>query len=178
MSSVYFMADAHLDHKNITKFRTCFSDVEEHNSVIKENYHKVVNKRDTVYMLGDMCFSHEALKEIKAWHGRKILICGNHDLERGITMQDLCNAYDAVYSLFKYKSLWLSHCPLHPNELRGKKNIHGHVHFQSIPDSRYFNASLENINYTPINVEEIRKRLTVAAMSELTEVSQEMKLYD
>lgn len=93
-------------------------------------------------------------------------------------MQDLCNAYDAVYSLFKYKDFWLSHCPLHPNELRGKKNIHGHVHFQSIPDSRYFNTSLENINYTPINVEEIRKRLTIAAMSELTEVSQEIKLYD
>lgn len=178
MATVWFIGDIHAGHKNICKFRTQFTSEEEHYEFVKENYHKVVNKRDTVYMLGDMCFSHEALKEIKAWHGRKILICGNHDLERGITMQDLCNAYDAVYSLFKYKDFWLSHCPLHPNELRGKKNIHGHVHFQSIPDSRYFNASLENINYTPINVEEIRKRLTIAAMSELTEVSQEMKLYD
>ena len=160
MATVYFMGDAHLDHKNITKFRTQFSSVEEHNQIIKENFHKVVTKRDLVFMLGDMCFSREALEDIKTWKcERKILICGNHDLEQGITMRDLCNTYDAVYSLKRYKDAWLSHCPLHPNELRGKKNIHGHVHYATLDDDRYFNTSLENINYSPINIEEIRKKL-------------------
>lgn len=41
-----------------------------------------------------------------------------------------------------------------PDELKGK--IHGHVHSNNIDDLRYFNVSMENIDYTPISLEEIR----------------------
>lgn len=158
MSNVWFLSDTHLDHANITKFRVNFKSVEEHNAVIKENYHKFVTKRDLVFFLGDICFSREALNDMGSWVGaKKVLICGNHDLERGITMTDLCNTYDAVYSLYKYKNMWLSHAPIHPNELRGKMNLHGHVHFATLDDDRYFNCCLENTNYAPISLDEIRK---------------------
>jgi len=158
MANVFFCADLHLGHKNIHKFRTDFESEEHHRAIIKENYHNVVNKRDTVYMLGDICFSHEALNEIKSWKGRKILICGNHDLAKGITMQDLCNTYDSVYSLLKYKEFWLSHAPIHPAELRGKYNLHGHVHFATLDDPRYFNCCLENTSYKPIDINAVRSR--------------------
>ena len=159
MATAWFVGDIHRGHKNIHKHRE-FPSQEEHDALIKENYHKVVTKRDAVYFMGDTAFTHEALEEIKSWTAEsKVLIVGNHDLERGITMQDLVNTYDKVYSFVKYKEFWLSHAPIHPDELRGRVNVHGHVHGKTLNDCRYFNTSLENINYTPINVETMRARI-------------------
>jgi calcineurin-like phosphoesterase family protein len=62
-----------------------------------------------------------------------------------------------VAGIIKYKGFWLSHAPIHPEELRGKPNIHGHVHTNTLNDSRYFNASLENIGYKPVSIEEVRR---------------------
>ena len=159
MSAVYFLSDLHLAHKNICKFREGFASVEEHNALIKENYHKRVTKRDTVYFLGDVAFDKESLADVKTWVGtKKILICGNHDLDHH-TMKDLVEVYDEVYSLKKYKEFWLSHAPIHPDELRGKVNIHGHTHYHNIADARYVNVSMEQINYTPIELHEIRAKI-------------------
>lgn len=151
MSLVYVMSDLHLGHKNICNFRTQFSSQEEHDNTILENYKSVVTKRDTVIFLGDVAFNLESLDKIKGLTGNKILVCGNHDLERGISMKTIIDseAYSAVYSLWSRKGCWLSHAPIHPVELRGRYNIHGHVHHKTLPDKRYFNASMENIDYKP-----------------------------
>lgn len=163
MSTVWFFGDAHLGHANIYKHRD-FPTNEDHHALIKENYHKVVTKRDTVYFMGDTAFTFEALEEVRTWTAeKKILIVGNHDLERGIKMEHLVEAYDEVYAFKRYREFWLSHAPIHPSELRGKVNIHGHVHAETIKDARYFNTSLENIEYTPINIEEVRRRLLTQA---------------
>lgn len=64
--------------------------------------------------------------------------------------------FNKVCGFEKYKKSWLSHAPIHPAELRGKINIHGHVHDATItdenglPDLRYFNVSLENTGGRPI----------------------------
>jgi calcineurin-like phosphoesterase family protein len=157
MANVHFLGDLHLDHKNVCKFRDTFESVTHHNDVIKDNYHKVVTKRDKVFFMGDVAFSKESLQDLKSWSAdRKVLILGNHDLERGVTMKELCDVYDEIYSLYKYKEFWLSHAPIHQLELRGKFNIHGHVHYKSIPCGEYINVSMENINYTPIDLQSIR----------------------
>ena len=157
MSHVYIASDLHLGHANICNFRTQFSSVEEHDGTILENYNSLIRKQDTVIFLGDVAFTKERLADVGKLAGNKILVCGNHDLERGIGMQDLVNTYSKVYAFHKKKGFWLSHCPIHPEELRGKFNIHGHVHDKTLEDPRYFNASMENINYTPINFKEIKE---------------------
>lgn len=157
MSNVWFLSDLHAGHKNICKFRTQFTSEEEHYNHVKEKYHAVVTKRDHVYFLGDIAFNKERLDDISKWAGeKKILIAGNHCTDH-LTMKELCNTFDDVYSLKKYKEFWISHAPIHPNELRGKFNLHGHVHFATIDDDRYFNCCLENTNYAPISLDEIRK---------------------
>lgn len=158
MANVWFISDLHLDHKNICTYRTQFSSVMEHNEFIKDRYHSVVTKRDKVFFLGDVAFSRESLADVATWVGeQKAVIVGNHDLERGITMRDVCDAFDSVYALLKYKEFWLSHAPIHKNELRGKKNIHGHMHYDVIPDHSYMNVCLEHINFTPISLAEVRE---------------------
>lgn len=131
MSNVYVWSDLHLGHKNIANFRPLLGLSSEEQHHLLYDSLAALNKRDTCYLLGDVCFDEYWLQKIAGVRCRTILICGNHDLnershKRDITMRDLVNSYDEVYSLYKYKGFWLSHAPIHPMELRGNGNIHGH----------------------------------------------------
>lgn len=160
MGEVYFIGDMHLGHKNIQKYRDNVRDEQEMYDMLKHNWHSVVTKRDRVYLLGDACFTIERLKDLSTWIGDKVLICGNHDLDN-VSMKQIVDsgAYSSVYSLLKYKEFWLSHCPIHQDELRGKHCIHGHIHNSLISDSRYVNVCVEHMNATPISLQQIRKKI-------------------
>lgn len=161
MANVWFISDIHAGHKNIHKFRTQFETEDEHYQTVKENYHSVVTKRDKVFFLGDIAFTQEHLVDIGHWTAeRKVLIVGNHCTDK-IPMSEVVKHFDEVYSLYKYKSFWLSHAPIHPNELRGRYNLHGHVHYATIDDPRYFNCCLENTDFKPIDLNAIRNRLGI-----------------
>ena len=160
MANVWFLSDLHGGHKNICKFRTEFSSEEEHWNVIKENYHSVVTKRDHVYFLGDVCFTQERLDDLATWTAeKKILILGNHCSSEKIHIRELVKVFDDIHSLFKYKGMWLSHAPLHPDELRGKVNVHGNCHYHQVGDPRYLNVCLEHTNYKPISLESVKKTI-------------------
>lgn len=158
MTNVWFISDIHAGHKNIHKYRPIESE-EKHYEVIKENYHRVVAKRDKVFFLGDIAFTQERLEDIGKWAGaNKVLLVGNHCTDH-IPMKEIVKHFDEVYALKKYKEFWLSHAPIHPNELRGKVNIHGHVHQATINDDRYFNCCLENTSWMPIDLNTLRERV-------------------
>lgn len=159
MTQVYFCSDLHFGHKNIAKFREEFIDSEEENrQLIKDDWNKRVKKNDTVYVLGDACFTMETVSDFETLPGTKILIRGNHDL---LDTEVYLKYFQSIYGLLKYKEFWLSHAPIHPDELRGKINLHGHVHYASINDKRYFNCCCENLwkNFgeTLISLDEIRE---------------------
>lgn len=161
MANVWFTSDLHLGHKNIANFRTQFESELHHREVIKESYHKVVTKRDKVFFLGDVAFTQETLEDVGSWVAeKKVLIVGNHCTDQ-ISMKEVVKHFDEVYSLKKYKEFWLSHAPIHPQELRGKYNLHGHMHFETVDDPRYLNLCLEHTDYTPIDLNEVRKRLGI-----------------
>lgn len=161
MANVWFTSDLHLGHKNIINFRQEFESEEHHYQVVKENYHSVVTKRDKVFFLGDVAFTQERLEDVGTWVAeRKVLILGNHCRD-SISMEEICKQFDEVYSLKRYKEFWLSHAPIHPDELRGKYNLHGHTHYHNINDARYLNCCLENTYMTPIDLSEVRLRLGI-----------------
>lgn len=85
---------------------------------------------------------------------------GNHCTDQ-VSMKEVVKHFDEVYSLKKYKEFWLSHAPIHPQELRGKYNLHGHMHFETVDDPHYLNLCLEHTGYTPIYLNEVRKRLGI-----------------
>jgi calcineurin-like phosphoesterase family protein len=156
MATVYLTSDLHLGHKNISKFRGLSSE-EENYEILKEKWHRVVTKRDTVILLGDVCFTEERLKDFSSWTAeQKILVAGNHDLDK-LSMKTLVNYYDKVYSLLKYKGMWLSHAPIHPDELRGRVNVHGHCHYHEVDDQRYLNVCVEHTEMQPVNIELVRQ---------------------
>lgn len=163
MGLVYFISDLHLGHKNIMnfagKFRHGISYLENIDSIIKL-WNLVVTKYDKVFVLGDVCFGEEYLYILHQLNGIKILIHGNHD-DR-ISTATFLKYFDEVYGIYKYKRYWLTHAPIHPQELRGKINIHGHVHQNSILmaygdkiDDRYINVCIENTGGAPVSLDMI-----------------------
>ena len=165
MSDVYVISDCHFGHKRILKYRTGFSSIEEHDSTIMGNILSTIQKRDTLWMLGDCFFTLESLeflRRIKAQCFKVHLVLGNHDTDNDECQENIRiilreGLVDKIGSTFKYKGKWMTHCPIHPDELRGLMNVHGHVHSNTIPDMRYFNACVENINYSPILLNSIKK---------------------
>ena len=174
MSRLLFTSDLHLGHKNICKYRTQFSSPEEHDNTLYENLSTNVRKGDTLYLLGDIAFTFEWLEKIKQINCRhKLLVCGNHDTERGIKMKHLVDVYDDVVALTSKRNYWISHCPIHPQEMRGKLGcVHGHLHSKKVKmkdpmgydtpisgslvsDHRYLNVCVEHTNYKPITFEQL-----------------------
>ena len=152
----FIISDTHFGHNNIILF--CdrpFKDTAEMTKQLIENWNSVVSKDDIVYHLGDVSMktSKQDVKSIiEQLNGYKILIRGNHD---NYDYSKLGFDEYHNYSIFLNGSIILSHYPI--LGLNNFLNIHGHIHDKDMKSDNHFNASVEKINYTPIQLEEIIK---------------------
>lgn len=164
MSNVYLCSDTHFGHRNICKYRP-FETALEHDQLVLKNILETVGKRDTLWMLGDNFFSGERMKcfyKILNHVGNLNLVLGNHcteGLERQRMVYEMAQTNAKIHSMVSYKGCWLTHPPIHPEELRGKFNIHGHTHGHVIDDTRYRCVSMEQINYRPVLFQDILAEL-------------------
>jgi calcineurin-like phosphoesterase family protein len=115
-------------------------------------------KRNAIYLMGDIVFNEKYERFIHEYSGyfdRVIWVLGNHD---HLSVAKRCMMLENVYcvGIQKRFACWLTHAPVHPDELRGKFNVHGHVHTATLPDARYLNVSCENVGYKPIELHKIR----------------------
>lgn len=160
MSKLMISSDLHLGHKNAFKWREPFSSSEEHDEVIFDNLASSIGKRDTLLLVGDVAFTRDWLTKIADIKcQKKILVMGNHDtdrLSRGITVRHLCKVYDEIHALTSKSGFWISHAPIHPDEMRNRfGNIHGHTHGHVIDDPRYINVCLEQTDWRPISFQQL-----------------------
>ena len=116
-----------------------------------------LNKRTILFILGDFLFDgphFEAyLQRIAKFPCTIKLVMGNHDSMQLYT-QTIAPNISIQLPLFSYKNTWISHCPIHPQELRNRDgNIHGHLHNSTVPDLRYFNVNLDvnEYDFVPLN---------------------------
>ncbi len=153
--STYFISDTHFGHFKIIEYgQRPFKTLDEMHASMIERWNAVVTDQDTVYHLGDVCFGAEYLPLMDKLNGaKKILILGNHD---NLPIEDYLLYFDEVHGMTKVAGFWLTHCPMHDSQLFGKKNIHGHVHQNSIGGGNYINVSVENIDYTPLSLERLK----------------------
>lgn len=159
--------------------RPGFRDVEHMDEMLMDNWNSVVKPGDKVYHLGDVVMGPDPEGWMKKnWNklnGQKRLIVGNHD---NIKMLSSGGWFSKVmlWRPFTDFGILLSHIPLHHGSLlRPKKagsdervditdrdawlttlNIHGHIHSNPSPEGPYRCVCVEQINYTPINIEELR----------------------
>ena len=183
MTRSWVISDTHFGHSNIITFKRedgtplrDFPSVEAMDEALVDNWNSVVKDGDTVYHLGDVAINRKALSTLGRLKGRKILIKGNHDIFK---IKDYLEHFEDVraYKVLPKHGIIMSHIPIHPQQLyRFKVNVHGHLHSNRVrenhettyldthtgkyqqgnrDDPRYINVSVEQINYTPINLETI-----------------------
>lgn len=177
--NIWVISDTHFNHNSMLTFkdkdgnlvRSQFTDVNHMNECMIDNWNSVVKPGDKIYHLGDVFMGDREWFQ-RNWpklNGSKRLIVGNHDdikyMATGGFFQKI-----QMWRLFSEFGLMLSHVPLEQGSLKiyGSKdkgllsvpiqllNIHGHIHQNASPPGPYRNVSVEVINYTPVNIEELR----------------------
>ena len=153
---VWVWSDHHIYHKNICRYAgRPFDSVHRMNEVMLQNAQHLTDD-DFVLFGGDVSFG--STQETKEWlrqiKGRKFLIAGNHDIDRGEKLQVLGKlGFDGVADCFVLEHgdqlLWITHYPLQAKDIPTRAiNVHGHIH-QHLIDGPFANMCVEHLNYAP-----------------------------
>lgn len=169
MSNTFLYSDPHFGHVGVTRFTRSdgtplrpWDNPDEMDQALIDNWNKVVNDKDRIYILGDIVINRRCLSTLYALKGRKVLIKGNHDIFK---LDDYIPHFDDIRAYQQLDTFYMCHIPMHPQQLPHwcTGNIHGHLHSNLVldqhgkPDNRYINVCVEHTDYTPIEFEEIRK---------------------
>lgn len=167
--NIFFASDHHMGHeKPYNTFKRAdgqflrheFANADEGDEAMIERHNKRVKPEDRVYFVGDFCFSKKHIHKVGRMNGRKVLVKGNHDT---LELKEYLPYFDDIRGVHQFDGMVITHIPVHIQCLgRWGFNVHGHLHANNISfvgdaDPRYFNVSVEQINYTPISLEEIKK---------------------
>lgn len=167
----FLTSDWHHDHKNIIKYsKRPFSNVDEMNEKLIENYNSVVSDEDLCYFVGDLSF---AKKWDTIYHyysrlkGRKILVYGNHDfynrdnyLNSGL-FEECAERITTVYNFDgKDTVVVIDHFPLLEwnSGHHGALNLHGHCHgsIEALnKGTRRYDVGVDTHNFFPVLIEDI-----------------------
>ena len=165
MTNVFLVSDTHFGHKNICVFTRedgsplrPWDDSDAMDADMIERWNAVVRPNDVVYHLGDVVINRRCLGTLAKLNGSKRLVLGNHDI---FDHSDYLPYFKRLHGSFKLDTILLSHIPLHPDSVPrwAMCNVHGHIHAQDIPDARYYNVSVEMIDYAPIALEDLKVRI-------------------
>lgn len=180
MADTWVISDTHFRHANLLNFRghdgnlvrgNLFDSIDQHDEYMIAQWNRYVKPGDTVYHLGDVFFGDREWFE-NNWprlNGTKHLIAGNHDNLDYLVAGGFFETV-SVWKLFPSLNLVFTHIPVHEKSamMWGSKetglrkepvqllNVHGHIHENPSPPGPYRCVSVEQIDYTPINIEELR----------------------
>ena len=167
---IWVISDTHFNHAPILKFKDYaglpprgeFDNVDQMNQCMLDNWASVVKPNDTVIHCGDVLFGENKVDWLEAnfakLPGKKRLVLGNHD-----NVKFLAPFFKDIQLWIQMDKFILTHTPLHPTTLaeshrfdaEGMLNVHGHIHSNPSPEGPYKCVCVEQINYTPVNLEEL-----------------------
>lgn len=159
MTNIWLISDTHFNHSNIIKY--CdrpYLNATEMDWDMVDRWNSVVRPNDHVYHLGDVYM--KASKGymdnlLSSLNGKKRLILGNHDNGQD---QILHRHFEKIYMWRCFEKVVLTHVPIHKSNIPGERvNVHGHIHQNKSPEGPYKCVCVEQINYTPINFDEVLK---------------------
>lgn len=178
MTNVWFTSDLHFGHRLCAEHRGFGDDTLAHDHAIVENWRRVVDKRDVVWVLGDMAMSSPAvaLAILRELPGTKHLIAGNHDACHPMHRQahrhqrEYLTAFESVQMAARRKidgqDVLLSHFPYSKDRhearytqwrLRdeGQWLIHGHTHGKERREGREIHVGVDAWDLTPVDINTI-----------------------
>lgn len=167
MPNEFAIADLHLGHQGMLAKGRPFASLDEMHETIIERWNAVVRPQDNVRVLGDIAWKEKYLPLLSRLAGHLTMVGGNHDQFKA---KLYAQYFKKIYGIKEIGSdLVLSHVPIHPISLKERwlANVHGHHHARTVDlGPRYFNVSVEMIDYTPIALETIRDQIRKQNKSE------------
>ena len=168
---IYYTSDLHLGHANVIHHCSRpFADVDEMGRVLIDNWNRVVNHSDTVYIVGDFVFRAEQSAEeyLSVLKGKKHLIIGNHD-KHWMKKTDLNKWFESVTPMLfitdNGKPVTLCHYPMMtwPDISKGGYMVYGHIHNNTDADywqliaanDHMLNAGVDINAFAPVTIEEM-----------------------
>lgn len=175
--TIFFTADSHHRHRNILRLdERPFATLEEHDEELIRRWNEKVKPGDTVYHLGDFCFSGlECCRDFKnQLNGNIILILGNHDGNMMRMRKVFSEVHKSLVIDFHGRKVNLCHRPyknvllLAKYPISAKKGfaleddgrflIHGHTHKSGEKQrGRQINVNVLFWDFTPASEWEILK---------------------
>ena len=174
MSEIYFTSDTHFCHNQEFLYGPRgFTNVDDMNEAIIENWNKRVKPNDIVYHLGDTMLNDniKGIECFKRLNGQIFLIWGNHDTQnRTNALFEECRHkmlggwYAFVIKEGKH-SIYLSHYPTLTSNFDEKHfnqhviSLHGHIHAKKnwmIPTNPFiYHVGVDSHNCTPVHIDEV-----------------------
>jgi len=170
MSDIWLISDTHFNHELILTFTQGglpvreFDNVEQMNQCMLDNWNETVKPNDTVIHCGDVLFGENKVDWLEAnfakLPGKKRLVLGNHD-----NVKFLAPFFKDIQLWITLPGIIATHTPLHAMILAETKrwgdygpgiNVHGHIHSNPSPEGPYKCVCVEQINFTPIHIDEVR----------------------
>lgn len=174
MANLFLVSDTHFGHANMLGFtinesgtllRPGFKDVSHMDETMIQRWNSVVKPKDHVYHLGDVAMSKRFLPLVRRLNGKKRLVFGNHDIYDFKLYAEA--GFEKLMGMRVFEGMIFTHVPIHHKNLeRFRVNVHGHLHQNVVkldnghPDPRYFSVCVEKINYTPIPLEEVKRKIS------------------
>jgi len=175
MSKLFFIGDTHFLHDKIVKY--C-DRPEDHEELMIRNWNLIVSDNDTIIHVGDIAAAIDGREQhlidiFKKLNGKKLLAKGNHDHKSDEWyIENL--GFEEVSPYYILDDILVCHYPIRTNEYSKPKEVanieklkkvisdnnikhivHGHVHNRTTDLENHYNVSVEAINYTPIEINEL-----------------------
>ena len=155
---IYFTSDTHFGDDRLNLFGRDFvcDNAKDMDELIIEKWNETVKPEDTVYHLGDVALSEEALREsLPKLNGKKILIKGNYDDK--IDDSILLEYFDEVHPNAKLRHenvlFFLNHYPTKCDDMMF--NICGHIHGLWKVQRNMINVGCDAHHFKPVSIDYI-----------------------
>lgn len=161
--NVWLWSDHHFGHKNILGFSDRpFTDlIHMRENLIGEHNVRIWHD-DTCIFVGDFAFlpDNEANEILHRLNGRKILIIGNHDIQKKkLKKLHFDEVYMCAHMEVDNMDFMFTHYPM-LNVPDWCFNIHGHEHIAGLftDTPQHFNVNCELLDYRPIKMDQIAEQ--------------------
>ena len=168
MSNIFFVSDTHWGHANIIKYSNRpFTDVDEMDEKLIENWNKVVKRDDMVYHLGDFAFMKiEKFRQL-IWrlNGNIGVIKGNHDQMITENEAELSKRFVFIKNYYELKAAGQFFVLFHYGQRvwhrshKGSIHLYGHSHGSLPPHGKSVDVGVDckeiTSEYRPIYLGEV-----------------------
>lgn len=136
----WITSDTHFDHPDILKHNPItrpFKNIDQMHEFIVEGWNSVVKKNDFVVIVGDFAFRNVD-KWVKALHGKKYLILGDHDFINQENQKRFLKVCEGLRKNILGRRIYFHHypCLTWPDKYDGGCMVHGHSHAR-LEESEY-----------------------------------------